>query len=93
MGYIQREDLILGGMEVNFSPLFPKAKKIDPDSYREGDRRDKGYGWTSVVNAVAKEGPFGDVAKTDKTSLFELLLYMLEMHEQNQKLKLKNRKK
>lgn len=93
MGYIQREDLILGGMEVNFSPLFPKAKKTDPDSYREENRRDKGYGWTSVVNAVAKEGPFGDVAKTDKTSLFELLLYMLEMHEQNQKLKLKNRKK
>lgn len=88
--YIQSEDLILGGSQVNFSPLFPKAKKVDIETE---DRRDRGYGWVSVLNSVSKEGPFGDTSKTEKVGLFDVLLYMLEMHDQNQKLKAKTKKR
>lgn len=87
--YIQSEDLLLGGNQVNFSPLFPKSRKVDESE----DRRDRGYGWVSVLNSVSKEGPFGDTSKTEKVGLFDVLLYMLEMHEQNQKLKAKMKKK
>ncbi|EMS34617.1 hypothetical protein C943_03304 [Mariniradius saccharolyticus AK6] len=88
--YIQTEDLQIGGVTVNFSPLFGgKRKAMDDDAPRSGS----GYGWISVLNAIAKEGPYGDMDKTEKAGLFDVLLYMLEMHEQNEKLKQKSKKK
>lgn len=78
--YIQREDLVLGGEQVNFAPLFPRAA--------EGPKP-QSNAWTSLLHAIAKEGPFGKVQDTDRAGLFDVLLYMRETHLQNLKLKSK----
>ncbi|MEX2566635.1 MAG: hypothetical protein WD431_11880 [Cyclobacteriaceae bacterium] len=85
IGYIQKETLILGGVEVNFSSLFSGGSG-------EG-RRSRGNGWVSVLHNVAKEGPFGDVGKTDKMGLFDVLLYMKDCDDQNREMKRKLKKK
>ncbi|GAB2993879.1 hypothetical protein GCM10027284_08820 [Cyclobacterium sediminis] len=83
--YIQKEDLVLGGEEVNFSGIFQGGES-------EG-RRPAGSGWITVLHQVAKQGPFGDAEKTDKMGLFDVLLYMKDCHDQNEELKRKSRKK
>lgn len=84
VGYIQKEDLTLGGVSVNFSSLFSSG----------GDEpRSRGNGWVSVLHNVAKEGPFGDVEKTDRMGLFDVLLYMKDCDDQNREMKRKFKKK
>jgi hypothetical protein len=85
IGYIQKENLILGGVEVNFSSLFGGGS--------EEGRRSRGNGWVSVLHNVAKEGPFGDVEKTDRMGFFDVLLYMKDCDDQNKEMKRKFKKK
>jgi len=80
MHYIQSEDLELGGRTVNFSRLFPKSSADDSS-------RKSGGGWTAILHSIAKEGPFGKIQDTDQAGLFDILLFMQDMHEQNLKLK------
>lgn len=82
--FIQREDITLGGAVVNFSRLFPKLP--------EGQGAKKGSGWSSILFDVAKEGPFGDLDKTDKVGLFDMLLFLKQTDDRNRELKRKSRK-
>lgn len=84
INYIQKEELILGGEVVSFSGLFSGEET-------EG-RRPVGSGWVTILHQVAKEGPFGDVEKTDKMGLYDVLLYMKDCHEQNEEIKRKSKK-
>jgi hypothetical protein len=84
INYIQKEELILGGEVVSFSGLFSGEETED--------RRPAGSGWVTILHQVAKEGPFGDVEKTDKMGLYDVLLYMKDCHEQNEEIKRKSRK-
>lgn len=85
VSYIQKETLLLGGVEVSFSSLFGSGSG-------EG-HRSRGNGWVSVLHNVAKEGPFGDVEKTDRMGLFDVLLYMKDCDDQNREMKRKMKKK
>lgn len=96
INYIQTEDLIISGRTINLKTLFPKPKD---SPLKKGemveDRRGKGSGsgWTSLLYAIAKEGIFGNAEATDKTGLFDVLLYMYDQHMENKKLKAKYSKK
>jgi len=83
--YVQKEDLVLGGEEVNFSGVFGSDSS-------EG-RRPNGSGWVTVLHQVAKQGPFGDAEKTDRMGFYDVLLYMKDCHEENQEIKRKSAKK
>src|SRR5690606_14396303 len=85
--YIQKEDLILGGRQVNFKRLFPKA-----ESGRK-DLKQAGSGWTGVLYQVAKEGVFGNIKDTDQAALFDILLYMHDQDVENEKIRRKMKKK
>jgi hypothetical protein len=83
IGYVQKEPLTLGGVEVSFSNLFSGG----------GNEGRSGSGWVSVLHNVAKEGPFGTVEKTDKMGFFDVLLYMKDCDDQNRKMRRKLKKK
>lgn len=85
--FIQKEDLILGGRQVNFKRLFPRAEE------GRKDLKQTGSGWTGVVYQVAKEGLFGTIRETDQAGLFDILLYMHDQDVENEKLKRKMKKK
>ncbi|GHB44397.1 hypothetical protein [Mongoliitalea lutea] len=85
--YIQSEDLTLGGSTVNFRILFPKSKSEDTSSKKSGGD------WIYVLHGIAKEGPFGDLEKTDKVGLFDILLYMEDMKRTMDKQKAKTKRK
>lgn len=73
--YIQTETLIIEGKEISLKVLFPKREKGDGDGASS-----PGLGWTGILYAIAKEGLFGDIEKTDKAGLFDILLYMYNNH-------------
>lgn len=78
--YIQTEDLLIEGREISLKVLFPKAD--------EGEGRSSGsagLGWTGILFAIAKEGVFGTVDKTDKAGLFDVLLYLYDNYLQNKR--------
>lgn len=83
IGYIQKEPIVLSGNEVSFQPLFQGG----------GDSGRSTGGWDAVLRRVGKDGPFGDVEKTDRAGLYDVLLYMLDCHEENRKLKRNLKKK
>ncbi len=85
--FIQRNDLVLGGRQVNFGRLFPRAKSEDTPA------KQRGSGWTGVVYQIAKEGIFGTIRETDQAGLFDILLYMHDQDVENEKLKRKMKKK
>lgn len=90
--YIQRNDLIISSRTINLSPLFPRPKnerKKPTDVAREGSAA----AWTGVLYTVAKEGLFGEVDKTDKAGLFDILLYMYEQHQEARRMKARMKKK
>jgi hypothetical protein len=91
ISYIQTEDLLLDGNEINFSPIFPKS--LDDDKEREVKLNSRGTGWTGLLHSVAKEGVFGDAEKTDQTLLFDVLLYMYKNHLDNIKIQQQQKRK
>lgn len=46
-------------------------------------------GWSSILFAISKEGVFGTIDQSDKVALFDILLYLFDQHEQNQRMKAK----
>lgn len=88
--YIQSEDLIISGREINLSPLFPQPIREDSEPIRPDQR---GAGWTGVLFQLAEQKVFGEVDKADKTGFFDILVYMYEKHLENVKAKAKQKKK
>lgn len=78
INYIQTEDLLIEGREISLKVLFPKSE----DSFENKGSGAAGLGWTGVLYAIAKEGLFGDIEKTDKAGLFDVLLFMYDNHLQ-----------
>lgn len=87
INYIQSEDVLIDGNNINLSVLFPKS------TGRTGTEK-KGIGWAGLLFDVSKEGPFGTVEKTDQIGLFDILLYLYKNHHDNMKLqkRLKSKK-
>ncbi|WP_288370325.1 hypothetical protein [uncultured Algoriphagus sp.] len=88
--YIQSEDLMISGREINLSPLFPQPVQEDSEPLRPDQR---GAGWTGVLFQLAEQKVFGEVDKADRTGFFDILVYMYEKHLENQKAKAKQKKK
>lgn len=86
IGYIQREDLQIGGRTINLSPLFPRSSGEESKT-----RRPNGTGWTGLLYSIAKEGVFGNADQTDQTGLFDVLVYMYDQYQENQRLKRKSK--
>lgn len=86
--YVQTEDLMIGGGTVNFSDLFPKSKKEEGEVQRRSVSD-----WIYLLHGVAKDGPFGDIDKTDKTNWFDILIYLEDTKRQNDKLKAKTKRR
>ena len=86
--YIQSEDIVIDGQEINLSVLFPKSTAAS------GPVK-KGIGWAGLLFDIAKEGIFGDAEKTDKAGLFDIMIYLYKNHHDNKEMerKLKKHKK
>lgn len=82
--YIQKEDLVLGGREVNFSLIFTGG---------EGSGQRDNSGWTGVLYTIAEKGTFGNIQATDRAGLLDLLLYMYDKEIENRKIKARAKRK
>lgn len=80
--YIQNEDILIDGITLNLSALFPNSTAGTATAK-------KGVGWAGLLYDVAKEGLFGDVEKTDKTGLFDVFVYLYKRHLDNKELERK----
>ena len=72
---LQEEDVVIDGMDVNFSVLFPK-----PNGARN-NRQKVNLGWNGVILDIAESGVFGDAEHTGKTLLYDVLIYLLKKHQ------------
>lgn len=86
VSYITTADIDIDGRLVNFSPLFPKPENS------EEKKKDNSLGWLSVLFAIAKDGLFGTTNNIDERKFYDVLLYMLDNHQQNIRLKLSQKK-
>lgn len=77
--WIKKSDLVLNGMEVNFSILFNKPI--------EGGGQ--GLGWTGVLFSVSEKKIFGDADDVDRRNFLEVLLYLYDKELENIRLKTK----
>lgn len=82
--YIQKQDLILGGREVNFSLLFGGSGGESGGG--------TGSGWTGVLYSISEKGIFGNAEATDRAGLFDVMLYMFDKDQENRKIKAKMKK-
>lgn len=78
INYIQTEELLIEGKKISLQVLFPRT-----DSGDESETKTAGLGWTGVLYSIAKEGLFGNIEQTDKSSLFDVLLFMYDNHLQH----------
>ncbi len=77
---LKEEDLIIDGLEINLSSLFPEpSEKIN--------NRKINFGWTGVMLEIAESGVFGNSEQTGKTLLYDILLYLLKNHQDQAKQK------
>jgi hypothetical protein len=90
LGYIQKEDLMISGREVNFSVLFPSTSGEPGEALRPDQR---GSGWTGLLYQIAEQRLFGEMADTDRAGFFDILIYLYDKHLENQKAKAKNKKR
>lgn len=74
--YLMSYDFIIEGNTVNFSRIFGR-ENVDSDT-----RKEPSLGMTSILFSLADTGTFGDVEKTDKAMLFDVMLKLL--HDKNQ---------
>lgn len=81
--YIKEGPLIIDGKEINFSVLFPSGSS--------GGKGSSGLGWKSLLYGIAKEGLFGNIRKTTKAKLFEVLLFLYDNHYKQLHLNSKNK--
>jgi hypothetical protein len=79
--FIQKNELIIGGQEINFNVLF------------SGGEGGSGSGWTGVLHAVAEKQIFGTADQVDQKNIFDLLVYMYDKEMENKKIKSKLRSK
>jgi len=86
--YLQEDDLIINGREINLSELFPKPAKGE-----ESVKDPSAAGWHGILIGIAKEGPFGDAEKTDKQDLFIILEHMYDQHQEGKRIKAKYKSK
>lgn len=89
VAYITTADITINGRTVNFAPLFPKPKAEEKTGEK---KKDSGLGWLSLLFGIAKEGVFGDADKTDARNFYDILLYMLDNHQQQIRLKIASKK-
>lgn len=78
---LQEEDLVIQGIDVNFSTLFPSGS-TNPTTHRKVN-----LGWTGVVLDIAESGVFGDASKTGQTLLYDILIFLLKKHHDQSKQK------
>lgn len=78
---LQVEDIIIDGIEVNLSVLFPEASEASGPSQKVN------LGWTGVIMDIAESGVFGDASSTGKTLLYDVLLYLLKKQQDQPKQK------
>jgi hypothetical protein len=92
LSYIQKEDLLVSGREVNFSVLFPGSSGESGEPLRPDQR---GSGWTGLLYQIAEQRLFGAMEETDRSGFFDILIYLYDKHLENQKqkAKLNSRKK
>lgn len=90
LAYIQNRDIVISGREVNFSILFPKSKQTIVDSEKRDTR---GSGWTGILYSVAEQHVFGNIEATDRSGLFDILIYLYDKALENQKMKAKHKRK
>tara|TARA_R110002020_G_scaffold475112_1_gene708630 strand:+ start:20441 stop:21346 length:906 start_codon:yes stop_codon:yes gene_type:complete len=81
LNFIQKNELTIGGSEVDFRILF------------SGGSEGSGTGWTGVLYAIAEKGIFGNTDQADQAGLFDVLLYMYDKELENRKIKAKSKKK
>lgn len=79
---LQTEDLVINGIDVNFSALFPTA-----DHTRPTNRHQVNLGWAGIIYNIAETGVFGDAAQTSQTPLYDILLFLLKKHQDQKALK------
>lgn len=84
--YIQTQDLLISGREINLSPLFPGAGQGSGEPLRPDQR---GAGWTGVLFQVSEQRVFGGMESADRTGFFDILVYLYEKHLENVKAKAK----
>lgn len=76
---LQGEDLMINGIDVNFSALFPK------DNVGVRNNQKTNLGWTGVLMDIAESGVFGDAVSTSQSLLYDILLFLLKKHEDKPK--------
>lgn len=84
--YIQTEDIVIDGITLNLSALFPTSTGSTGTA-------NKGVGWAGLLYDVAKEGVFGDIEKTDRAGLFDVLVFLYKRHLDNKELERKYKTK
>lgn len=76
---LQEEDLVINGIDVNLSVLFPKNNTGFTNHQKTN------LGWTGVLMDIAESGVFGDAVSTAQTPLYDILLFLLKKHEDKPK--------
>lgn len=78
---LQEEDIVIDGIDVNLSVLFPKSSSNQNNSQKAS------LGWTGIILDIAESGVFGDAESTGNTMLYDVLLYLLKKHQDQPKQK------
>ncbi len=78
---LQQEDIIIDGLEVNLSVLFPDSPSGSSNTQKVN------LGWTGVLMDIAESGVFGNALETGRTLLYDILLYLLKKHQDQPKQK------
>src|SRR5690606_22763365 len=79
---LQTEDLTINGVDVNFEPLFPQGGSTS--DARPGKTN---LGWTAILIDIAESGVYGNATETSQTLLYDILLYLLKKHQDNEHMK------
>lgn len=82
--YLQSEDIEIDGNIISFSCLFPESSH-DTQSLTTEEVTSNGIGWAALLFGISQDGVFGDIEKTDKTGLFDILLYLYNNYLKQQK--------
>ncbi len=90
INFIQENDITISGRTINLRPLFPKPKDTGK---KKASNEGSAAVWSSILYQIAKDGPFGKIEETDRAGLYDILLYMYEQYRENQRQKLKTKKK
>lgn len=79
---LQSTDLTINGIDVNFEPLFPRT--TNNDNRHSGKTN---LGWTAIQLDIAEAGVYGNATETSQTLLYDILLYLLKKHQDNEHMK------